>query len=158
MPVFARYDGIDGESQDARHPRWIDVLAVDWGAHRSGTGSTGATRRRVAANIEDLGLMFHYEAAATKLQEACLKGMVIPRLDIEFTTKSTDGGTVTYLAYELANVMVTSFHFDANDDEPRPTVLAANAFEEIKVTYTVVDDSGATKGVVETSHRVEDRH
>ncbi len=55
MAAFAKYDGIDGESQDANHDKWIDVLSLDWGAHRSGGGATGQSRRRGAAIVEDMG-------------------------------------------------------------------------------------------------------
>ncbi len=33
--AFVKYDGIDGESKDANHDTWIDVLNVDWGVTRS---------------------------------------------------------------------------------------------------------------------------
>ena len=83
MAAFAKYDGVDGESDDANHGKWIDVLSIDWGAHKPGGGATGQSRRRGAAVVEDLTLTFEYEKAAPKLQEKCLKGEVIPKLEIE---------------------------------------------------------------------------
>ena len=48
--VFAKYDGIDGESVDSdrNHDKWIDILSIDWGAQRPGAGATGVSRRRGA--------------------------------------------------------------------------------------------------------------
>ena len=54
--VFAKYDGVDGESvdaqtaelklgtdgsktKDANHDKWIDVLSIDWGSHKPGGGA-----------------------------------------------------------------------------------------------------------------------
>ena len=154
--VFAKYDGIDGESKDANHDKWIDVLSVDWGAHREGQGATGETRRRGAAVVEDITLTIEYEKASPKLQEKMLKGEVIPKLEIE-QTANYGGAQATYIKYELKNVMITSFQVSAsgNDEAGPPTVVVGNNFEEIKVTYTEFDDTGSSKGNVETTWKVE---
>ena len=76
-----------------------------------------------------------YEKASPKLQEKCLKGEVIPKLELELT--ATYGGSrATYLKYELTTVFITSCEFSATGDEARPTIVIGNNFEEIKVTYT----------------------
>ena len=155
MAAFAKYDGIDGEAIDANHDKWIDVIAADWGASKPGGGATGQSRRRGGAIVEDMILTIEYEKAAPVLQEKCLMGAVIPKLEIEMT--STYGGArATYLKYELTNVMITSFQTNAsgNDDAGPPTVTISNNFEEIKVTYTEFDDTGNSGGNVETSHKV----
>ena len=152
---FAKYDGIDGESVDANHDKWIDILAIDWGANKPGAGATGQSRRRGAAVLEDMTLTMEYEKASPKLIEAALEGKVIPKLEIEMT--STYGGArATYLKYELKNVQVTSYEVSgaASDDAP-PTVVIGNNFEEIKVTYTEYDNEGGKKGNVEYNWKVE---
>jgi len=156
MAAFAKYEGIDGESDDANHGKWIDVLSVDWGAHKPGGGATGQSRRRGAAVVEDMALTMEYEKAAPKLQEKCLKGEVIPKLEIELTA-TYGGARATYLRYELKNVMVTSYQTNAsgNDEAGPPTVVIGNNFEEVKVTYTEYDREGSSKGNVETSFKVE---
>ncbi|WP_462270049.1 Hcp family type VI secretion system effector [Desulfobacter sp.] len=156
MGVFAKYDGFDGESKDENHKNWIDVLSIDWGIHKPGGGATGQSRRRGGAVVEDLTLTIEYEKAAPKLQEKCLKGEIIPLLEIE-QTATYGGARATYLRYELKNVMVTSFQVNAsgNDEAGPPTVVASNNFEEIKVTYTEYDDTGSSKGNVETEYHVE---
>ena len=156
MAVFAKYDGFDGESKDENHDKWIDVLSIDWGMHKPGGGMSGQSRRRGAAVVDDLTLTIEYEKAAPKLQEKCLKGEIIPKLEIE-QTATYGGARATYLKFELKNVMVTSFNYNAsgNDEAGAPTVVVANNFEEIKVTYTQYDDAGGSEGNVETEFQVE---
>ena len=157
MAAFAKYDGIDGESKDANNDKWIDVLSIDWGAHKPGGGATGQSRRRGGAVVEDITLTIEYEKSSPVLQEKCLMGEIIPKLELELT--STYGGArATYLIYELTNVMVTSFQTNAsgNDDAGPPTVVIGNNFEEIKVTYTEYDSKGKSKGNVEYSWKVEE--
>lgn len=156
MAILARYDGVDGESTDANHDKWIDVLSFDWGAEQPGSSSNGQSRRRGSPEIEDLVLAFEYDKASPKLLEACLKGRVFAKLEVELTT-NTAGARSTYLRYELKNVLVTSYQVSAvgDDDDSPPVVVVGNNFEEIKVTYTEFDGSGASQGNVETSYRVE---
>ena len=155
MAVFAKYDGIDGESQDSNHDKWIDVLSVDWGIHKPGGGMTGQSRRRGGAVVEDLTLTVEYEKSTPKLQEKCLKGEIIPKLEIE-QTATYGGARATYLRYELKNVMVTSCQVNAsgNDEAGPPTMVLSNNFEEIKVTYSEYDEEGSSKGNVEFEHKV----
>ena len=156
MAVFAKYDGVDGESQDTNHDKWIDVLSLDWGAHKPGGGMTGQSRRRGATVVDDLTLTVEYEKSSPKLLEKCLKGEVIPKLELE-QTATYGGARATYLKYELKNVMVTSYQTNAsgNDEAGPPTLVLGNNFEEIKVTYTEFDDTGSSKGNVETEFKVE---
>lgn len=152
MAIFAKYDGIDGESKDENHDKWIDVLSLDWAMEQPGAGATGKTRRRASALVDDLTLTLEYEKASPKLQESCLKGKVIPKLEIE-QTATYGGARATYLKYELKNVMVSGVQIDAigNDEAGPPTVVVSNNFEEVKVTYTEFDNDGSVKGNVEYS-------
>jgi type VI secretion system secreted protein Hcp len=151
--IFAKYDGIDGESVDANHDKWIDVLSYEWGAHRD-TSTAGTTRRRGAAVVEGFVLSFDYEKASPKLEEKLLRGEVIPKLEVELT--STYGGArATYLKYELKNVQITDYEVDGAAGYGPPSVSFVNSFEEIKVTYTEYDDEGSSQGNVEYSFKVE---
>ena len=155
MAVFAKYDGVDGESADANHDKWIDVLSIDWGSHKPGGGATGQSRRRGGVIVEDLRLTMEYEKSTIKLLEKLNMGEVIPKLEIE-QTANYGGSRATYLKYELVNVQVTAFDVNASgNDESPPTVTIANNFEEYKVTYTEFDSEGNKGGNAETTWKVE---
>jgi type VI secretion system secreted protein Hcp len=162
--VFAKYDGIDGESTDSKHKEWIDVLSIDWGMHKD-----KANKIKPAKNvIDNFQMTMEYEKSSPKLLEAALTGKVIPKLEIQLTKigcpdpprsdTCTSMEQVTYLKYELINVRVTSYDVNgsggADEITLPPTVVLSNNFEEIKVTYTEYDDEGKNKGNVETEHKI----
>jgi len=153
--AFIKYDGIDGEATDSKHDKWIDVLSVDWSAHKPGGGVTGQSARRGGAVVEDMTLTMEFERSSPQLLEKLLMGEVIPKLEIELTA-DYGGSRATYLKYELTNVMITSFQMSAsgNDEAGPPTVVIGNNFEEIKVTYTEYDSDGNKKGNVEAEYKV----
>ena len=157
MAGFAKYDGVDGESLDMNHQGWIDVLAFDWAATNG--ESDGSSRRRSVPDIDNFNIVLVYEKAAVKLQEGLLRGKVFPQLTVELTA-TYGGARTTYLAYELTNVMVTSYQINASgsEDDGPPIVAVANSFEEIKVTYTEYDPAGTSLGNVVSEYRFEGRH
>ncbi|MFC1969401.1 type VI secretion system tube protein Hcp [Chloroflexota bacterium] len=152
-PMFVKYDGIDGEAIDADHDKWIDVLSIKWGASRPTVGASGRTRSEGLAMPNDMTFTFYYEKSAPKLLEKCAKGEMIPELEFEATTIT---GSATYLRYELKNVLVTSYDVsgDVESGVP-PTVTVSNNFEEIKVTYTEINDDGSPGDSVETEWQVK---
>lgn len=149
---YAKYDGIDGESQDADHEGWINVLSIDWGMNKP-AGVTGASRRRGAAAVDDFVITYDYEKASPKVLEACLEGKVIPKLEIELTTTYEE--SATYLRYEMKNVLCTTYDVSGSAVLGPPTVVVANNFEEIKVTYSEYGEQGDFIGNVETTWQVE---
>ncbi len=151
---FAKYDGVDGEAEDQDHDKWIDVLSIDWGVHKPGGGATGQSRRRGAPVIDDFVISFDYEKSSPKILEGCLTGKVFPKLEVELTTTFPDA-RVTYLRYEMKNVMCTNYDVGGSAAAGRPVVVVGNNFEEIKVTYTEFDDTGKPAGNVETEWKVE---
>jgi type VI secretion system secreted protein Hcp len=162
--VFAKYDGVDGESADQNHDKWIDVLSIDWGVHKE-----KAKKNRPAQSVLDnFELTMEFEKSTPKLLEKLNLGEVIPKLEIEQTKAVPDcqpgippedcrtESRVTYIKYELKNVQITSIDVNASgNDESPPSVTIANNFEEIKVTYTEYDSEGNKGGNAETTWKVE---
>jgi type VI secretion system Hcp family effector len=161
---FAKYDGIEGESdgsdttRSGNHLMWIDILSIDWGSHKPGDGATGQSRRRGGVIVGDMTLTMEYEKSTVKLLEKLNMGEVIPKLEIE-QTATYGGSRATYLKYELTNVQVTSFAVNgATDDDSPPMVTISNNFEEYKVTYTEHNETGGPTGTVEARWKIIETH
>jgi len=158
--VFAKYDGVDGESLyrtddgDREQRKWIDILSIEWGSHKK-TDKNGQVKKRSGVIVEDMRLTMEYEKSTVKLLEKLNLGEVIPKLEIE-QTATYGGERAVYLKYELTNVQVTAFDVNASGNDELPsTVTIANNFEEYKVTYTEYDSEGTAKGNAETTWKVE---
>ncbi len=56
VQLFMDIDGVEGESTDQMHERWIDISDIGWAVTRGGddTGATGSGRTRAAAEFGDL--------------------------------------------------------------------------------------------------------
>jgi len=156
MAAYIKFDGVDGEAQDKDHKNWSDLASFSQGLMQPGGASTGPTRRRGDVIVEDIAANKELDKASPKIAEAVCLGKVFPKVNIELTASYTDAGRVTYYAYELKNVLVTSYNISGSgQSEDVPVEDFSLNFEEIKVTYTEADDKGNKKGNVEYAWKVE---
>lgn len=156
MAAYIKFDGVDGEAQDASHKNWSDILSFQQGVHQPGSAATGATRRRGDVILEDIHVTKELDKASPKIAESVCKGKVFPKVEIHLTASYTDAGRVTYYKYDLKNVLVTNYSIAGNSQsEDVPTEDFSLNFEEIKVTYTEADNQGKSKGNVEYQWKVE---
>lgn len=155
--AYIKFDGVDGESTDAGHEKWIDVLSVSHTIRRPlvRDSATGGPVRG-ALEFGDIVCAKELDKSSPKLAEAICQGKVFPKVEIELTA-AYGAGPVTYYRYELKNVQVTSYSLTGSTrGDPRPTEEMSLNFEEIKVTYTEYDSSGRPKGNVEYEWKVEE--
>ena len=157
MAAYIKFDGVDGEAQDKDHKSWSDLATFGQALHQPGGGATGATRRRGDVILDDIACSKELDKASPKIAESICKGKVFPKVEIHLTASYTDAGRVTYYAYELKNVLVSSYSISGSgQSEDVPMEDFALNFEEIKVTYTEMDSKGGKKGNVEYSWKVEE--
>jgi type VI secretion system secreted protein Hcp len=150
LTMFVKFDGVDGESDDANHDKWSDAITMHQG-HKLLSPEMG----RLTGNIvyEDISIVKEFDKASLKLAEAVTKGKPFAKVEIELTA-TYGGARATYLKYELTNVLVTSYNTTGSDEGP-PLEEVTVSFDEIKVTYTEYDDGGAPKGNIEYSWKDE---
>lgn len=157
MAAYIKFDGIDGEVTDKDHKAWTDLSSFNQAITQPGGGATGATRRRGDVILDDIVCSKELDKSSPKLAESVCKGKVFPKVEIHLTASYTDAGRVTYYAYELKNVLITSYNIHGSGQaEDVPQEDFSLNFEEIKVTYTETDSKGKSKGNVEYSWKVEE--
>lgn len=157
MAAYIKFDGIDGEAQDKDHKGWSDLASFGQPIHKPMGGATGATRRRGDVVLEDIVCSKELDKSSPKIAESICKGKVFPKVEIQLTASYTDSGRVTYYAYELKNVQVSSYNISGSGQaEDVPMEDFSLNFEEIKVTYTECDNAGKSKGNIEYSWKVEE--
>jgi type VI secretion system secreted protein Hcp len=152
---YVKFSGVDGEATDLDHNKWCELLAFEHGYEQPSQGASGPVRRRGSVIVDDITVEKELDKASPKIAEACLKGKVFPKVEIELTRYYVDAGNVVYYRFELVNVMVTSYTIGSQDvNNIYPTEIITLDFEEIKGTYTETDEDGSSKGNTEYEWKV----
>lgn len=142
--AYIKFDGVDGEALDKGHEKWSDLQSFSQSVHRPGGGATGATRRRGTATLDDIVIVKELDKSSPTLVSSLLTGKVFPQVWLHLT-RSGQGGSVLYYAYELKNVMISSYSISGDGDES-PTEELHLSFSEIKVTYKESDKKTGKTG------------
>jgi len=149
--IFVKFDGIDGESRDANHDKWSDVLLVDHGY----TLEDAKSKKAGGPVVRPILITKELDKAGIKIAEALLTEHLFETVEIEFTA-TYGGARATFLRYTLYGVRVVSHQVNAsgNDEAGPPSEHVQLSFTGIDVTYTEFDDEGSSKGNVEYSYDV----
>ncbi len=148
VDLYMKVDGIDGESTDAGHDKWIELESCSQGVAQSvsrGSGTGHQTGGR--ADFQDITVAKTVCSASPDLFLACCNGKSIPKVEVEFCLATEDKHT--FLKYELEDVVISAVSTSggAYDDKPMETV--SFAFGKIKLEYTPVDNTGAAGAAVD---------
>lgn len=157
MVGYLFVEGIKGESQDAGHKDWINLVSVEQTIHRPmEPGASGATRHRGTAYFEGILIAKEVDASTPKLAESIADGKNFPMVKIHLVTSSEAGKRIPYLMWELKNARLTSYHIRAVDEHQPPTEQLSLNFEEIKQIYDKLDKQNKSAGKIEYTWKVEE--
>ena len=158
MSGYLQIGDIKGESTDAKHMDWINLLSVSSSITRPmAAGASGSTRHRSSATFGDVVCVKEVDASTPKLQEAIADGTGYKKVKIDLCTSSEGGERLPYLQWELTNARISSYSVSgATDGGTVPTEQISLNFEEIKVTYSKYDKDNKSKGKVEYTWKIEE--
>jgi type VI secretion system secreted protein Hcp len=154
MAAFMQMKGIDGESTDKGHDKWILIEEMSSGISRSITdGARDMERVRGRTTCHDVSVVRQLDKSSTKLEEACANGTFYPEVAIHFCTTVGDAQE-PYLKYTLHDVIVTSYSFSGNaESQPRPSETVSLGFTKVEWEYVEIDPkTGKKKGSVPASY------
>lgn len=148
---YIKLGDIKGESQDAKHKDWIEILSFSHGVSKPAS-ATGASRRRGDVMMEDLVITKMLDKATPKLFEYATKGQVIPEVILDIVNSSRN----SYYTITLSNVMISSVN-NGGSTSGQNEIMDQVSFnyEKITWTYNSVDARGGTSGKVTATYNIE---
>lgn len=145
--LHLKIPGVDGESKDKGHDKWIEIQSVSWGASNPtslGGGGLGAGK----VNFSDVSIMKMTDSASAKLHLACAQGEHFDSAELNFT-KSGGKEPVVYLVIKLEEVFVSSFQGSSSDGTSGVSESISFAFKKITYEYKGQDGKGKGSGAGE---------
>ncbi|RYF13368.1 MAG: type VI secretion system tube protein Hcp [Comamonadaceae bacterium] len=134
VDMFLKLDGIDGESQDDKHPKEIDVLAWSWGAAQSGTGHVGGGSGGGKVSVQDLSITKYIDASSHLLLLRCCDLKPIPKGTL--VVRKSGGAKIEYIKLSLENVVITHVSTGGSGGEDRLTENITLNFTKFTYEYT----------------------
>jgi type VI secretion system secreted protein Hcp len=122
MPIFMKYDGIEGDVTTAGHEKWIEVHSFQWGTGRGITNSagSGADREGSTPSISEISVTKETDSATPNLLRASLglkpadEGKTV---NIDFC-KTDTSKPEPYMQLTLSNCLVSGWSINSEGDRP----------------------------------------
>lgn len=134
--AYLRLDGVDGESTDSAHPKWIDIESF-----------THAVSQPGRASFSELCLQKTIDSSSPVLAQSCALGKRFASANLDLVT--TDASRVRFYEIGLTKVFVSSLSTDGGaGDAGRPTETLCLTYSRIGWSYTEVDPRGLPSGNV----------
>lgn len=131
VDFFIKIDSIEGESEDAKHAKEIEVHSWSWGESQPGTFAMGGGGGAGKVAMNDLTFMCTTGKASPKLMAACATGQHIKEATL--TARKAGGGQQDYFTIKLSDVMVSTYQIAGSSEVPIDSVSLN--FAKIEVEY-----------------------
>jgi type VI secretion system secreted protein Hcp len=131
VDYFLKFDGIKGESTDAKHKDEIDIESWSWGETRTASGSgRGGAAGKVA--MQDFQFVMRANRATPALMKACATGQHIKTANL--TARKAGKGQQEYLTFKFSDVLISSYQTGGGGDVQPVDQVSLN-FAKIEVEY-----------------------
>jgi type VI secretion system secreted protein Hcp len=139
--AFIQIDDIEGESADAGHAGWIEVLDYDLsvGQRASSTAGSAGGASVERSDFSDFGFSKRMDLATPQLALACASGTHIDTITIDLCRAGKD--KVRFMQYKLSNCLVSAF-CSTSDDGELPVDNVTINYGKVELCYTRQNRAG----------------
>jgi len=147
VDYFLKVDGIEGESQDAKHKAEIDLESWAWGATQTGTNPAGGGAGAGKVSMQDFHFAMKVNKSTPKLILACASGQHIPKAIL--TCRKAGGNQEEFLKYTFSDVLVSSYQTGGSGGaDIVPTEQISLNYAKMEVEYKEQKADGTLGGAV----------
>ena len=146
MPIFLKYDGIEGDVTTTGHEKWIEVHSFQWGTGRgiNNSAASGADREGSTPSVQEITVTKDTDGASPNLLRASLglkpadEGK---KVNIDFC-KTDTSQPEPYLQFTLENTLISGYSLSSGGD--RPTESVTLNFTKVEFKNTAMGKANET--------------
>ncbi|MCU7906097.1 MAG: type VI secretion system tube protein Hcp [Candidatus Thiodiazotropha sp. (ex Epidulcina cf. delphinae)] len=155
VDMFMKIEGIDGESTDDAHSKWIEIISFNHGVTQPTSGASGTGGRTGGrADFANFNAMKTIDNATPDLNIKCAKGEHIPKVEVELCLAT--GDKHTFMKYTMEDCIVTSvIPGGTSGDESKPLEDISFAYGKVKWEYTPIDHTGKPGSTTDRTWNLE---
>nr|WP_255592647.1 type VI secretion system tube protein Hcp [Bordetella sp. BOR01] len=135
-----KIDGANGESKDANHKNWTDIISFSWGATQPGNMASGGGLGAGKASFNDLHVVARIDKAAPAVMKHCASGKHLSK--IELSVCKAGGQQVEYSKITLEDVLVSSVQLSGELNAESVVVNFAFQAAKVKQQYWEQTEQG----------------
>ena len=151
VDYFLKIKGIDGESQDQKHPNEIQLESWSFGESQTGSFSYGGGGGAGKVQMQDFHFVMKSNKASPKLFQACATGEHIG--DAILTARKAGTDPQDFLKWTFSDLLISSFQTGGQahgDDIPMDSI--SFNFAKVEIEYKEQDAKGQLGGPIKAGY------
>ncbi|MEZ5347351.1 MAG: type VI secretion system tube protein Hcp [Pyrinomonadaceae bacterium] len=154
MPVFIKFDGVDGESTKEGYVGWVEVQHFSYGISsptdiQAGTGASAG-----APTISDVTTSQMSGRHTPELDKKICAGQHFAKIEIHKCKTTGSGKLEPSFKLEMTNAFISSLSSSNGEEGPAQESTSFNA-EQITREYLAQDETGALTTVGKTGYNIK---
>jgi type VI secretion system secreted protein Hcp len=137
---FLQITGIAGESKEAKHKDWIDVLSWSFGESNPSQPATGGGAGAGKVQMQDFNFMAVTSKASPKLFLACATGQHMK--EAKLSAVKAGAMQQEYMSWTFSDVLVSGYQIAGSDGDVSMDSVSL-AFSKVKVEYKAQKADGS---------------
>ncbi|MBR4126455.1 MAG: type VI secretion system tube protein Hcp [Alphaproteobacteria bacterium] len=150
VDFFVKIDGVDGESSDKAHAKWIEALTVAHGAMQN----ISAQRGDIVGRGQFIPFKFTHrlDKATPKLQQFCMNGQKVATVEFQ-SCRAVAGVQVPVYEIKMENVKIARAEVTTIQNETTAEIVEEVELIAGKMTwkYTAIKPDGSKDGAIEAA-------
>ena len=148
--AFLELKDIEGEAQDSKYEKKIELQSFSWGATNNSSYSSGTGGNIGKGHIHDISFSKYMCKASPELMKRVVSGKAIPKGKLSLCKLSgeKDGDKIAYYEIELENIVLTSYQVSASGGAQLPMESGTLHFVTTKPSYTPQKNEGPGDGAI----------
>ena len=138
--AFIKIDGIEGESQDSKHSKEIQILHFNFKAEQATSSATGGGLGAGKVQMNDLEFSHYMDKASPLLFLACATGKHIPKAVLSCRKAGTD--QQDYLIITMGDLLISSVTHSGNIGDAQVNGVLQKAslpVEHVSINFTHIN-------------------
>jgi type VI secretion system secreted protein Hcp len=144
--MFLKIDGIDGESEDAKHKNEIQIESYSIGASNSGSSVLGSGSGTGKVQFSDFTFQKVADKSSPSLAKYCANGKHIPT--IVLTVRKAGENPQEYYIVTMTESLVSSWQHSGHNGAGLPMESVSLNFSKIKMDYKPQQKDGTLGALV----------
>jgi len=153
VDYFLKLEGIEGESQDNKHAKEIQVESWHFGATQSGSAGYGTGAGAGKVSFQDFHFTTKANKASPKLMLMCANGKHIPTGVL--VCRKAGGEQQEYLKITFSDLLVSSYQIGGSEADVVPLDQCSLNYSKIEYSYQAQKKDGTLDGAVKMNYDVK---
>ena len=116
MPIYMKYEGIDGDVTAQGYERWHEAFSFSWGESNAPSHAGGGGGGTGKVSMSDLNVMMRSGRGSPQFAHICASGSLLPAVQMEVVFQSS-AEPIAYQKWTLSNVLITSYQVGGSGGE-----------------------------------------